>query len=119
MNLFFAKFQSSLSHSNLEKYSKLPAPRELSLCFPRVLSCYVPHWCPTERHLTPGGTPIPIMTYTGTFFRLQVYERLGILKRPKRADRFIECLSHGCEIVDKSFWLCIIFIILRKSVYSS
>lgn len=42
MNLPFEKFQSSQSHSNLEKYSKLPAQRELWLCLPRVLSCYVP-----------------------------------------------------------------------------
>lgn len=42
MNLSFEKSQSSQSHSNLEKYSKLPAQRELWLCLPRVLSCYVP-----------------------------------------------------------------------------
>ena len=42
MNLPFEKFQSSLSHSNLEKYSKLPAQRELWLCLLRGLSCYVP-----------------------------------------------------------------------------
>ena len=50
----------------------------------------VPHWCPTERHLTPRGYSDPCNLYgeappeSGTFFSLQVYERLGILKRPKR-----------------------------------
>ena len=50
----------------------------------------VPHWCPTERHLTPGGYSDPCNLCgvappeSGTFFSLQVYERVGILKRPKR-----------------------------------
>ena len=50
----------------------------------------VPHWCPTERHLTPGRYSDPCNLYgeappeSGTFFSLQVYERVGILKRPKR-----------------------------------
>ena len=50
----------------------------------------VPHWCPTERHLTPGGYSYPYNLYgeappeSGTFLRLQVYVRVEILKRPKR-----------------------------------
>ena len=56
----------------------------------------IPQWCPTERHLTPGGYSDPYNDLyveapaeSGTFFRLQVYERVGILKRPKRDDRFL------------------------------
>ena len=56
----------------------------------------VPQWCPTERHLTAGGLSDSYNDLYGEappqrfpFFSLQVYERVGILKRPKRDDRFI------------------------------
>ena len=55
-----------------------------------------PHWCPTERHLTPGAYSDPYNELhveappeSGTFLRLQVYKRVGILKRPKRANKFL------------------------------
>ena len=46
----------------------------------------------------------------GTFFRLQVYERVGISLVGVYERKGKSAISVGCEKVKKTFWLCDLFI---------
>ena len=61
---------------------------------------------------------LPIMTYMGNSFRLQLYERVGIsirgVKRFKGLTSSTDAF-HAYEKVEKKFWFCDLFVFIYSS----